>query len=177
MLSGGCASNAIHLPSGEKLGCVTKIGLTGVIVIGTGVASPPVGANQALLKTGDTVLWYWAQFGVAGGPKTLVLSRSGRCYTVLAQDDSGKTSSAAGAVLHIGSRRTVATQNGRACIGRHLGLLVRAEEEGDVRPQLRGAPAERDHVFRGVPRERDVRFERIERSRQRRPLVDDLRQL
>jgi hypothetical protein len=96
-------------------------------------ASPPVGADQALLKTGDTVLWYWAQFGVAGGPKTLALQRAGRCYTVLAQDDNGKTSPAVGAILHVGSRRTVATQNGRACIGRHLGLLVRAELGGAVR--------------------------------------------
>src|SRR5205814_7674838 len=38
--------------------------------------SPPVGADAVTLKDGDTVLWYWAQFGVAGGPKTLALERA-----------------------------------------------------------------------------------------------------
>jgi len=37
--------------------------------------SPPVGADAVTLKDGDTVLWYWAQFGAAGGPKTLSLER------------------------------------------------------------------------------------------------------
>ena len=40
--------------------------------------SPPVGADAVTLKDGDTVLWYWAQFGAAGGPKTLALERGGR---------------------------------------------------------------------------------------------------
>jgi len=95
--------------------------------------SPPVGANQVRLKDGDTVLWYWAQFGVAGGPKTLVLQRRGRCYTVLQQDDTGATSRANGAELQIGSKRTVQTRNGRACIGTHKGLLVRGVLGGAVR--------------------------------------------
>ena len=85
------------------------------------------------LHDGDSVLWYWAQFGVAGGPKTLVLSRSGRCYTVLAQDDNGKVSAAVGAVLRVGPHRSVATRSGRACIAAHRGLLVRAELGGAVR--------------------------------------------
>jgi Domain of unknown function (DUF4430) len=95
--------------------------------------SPPVGADQVQLKDGDSVLWYWADFGSSGGPPTLVLRRSARCYSVLAQDDGGKTSVATGAVLHVGSRRTVATRNGRACIARHRGLLVRATLAGAVR--------------------------------------------
>ena len=46
--------------------------------------SPPVGADQVELKDGDTVLWYWAQFGDAGGPKTLAARarRRRRCYRV-----------------------------------------------------------------------------------------------
>jgi hypothetical protein len=96
-------------------------------------ASPPVGANAVQLKDGDSVLWYWATFGPNGGPPTLELKRSGRCYSVLAQDDSGKTTAASGAVLHVGSRRTVATRSGRACIGPHRGLLVRATMNGAVR--------------------------------------------
>lgn len=100
--------------------------------------SPPVGADQVTLHDGDTVLWYWAQFGVAGGPKTLVLSRAGRnCYRVQAQDDNGKLAPATGAVLHVGSRRTVSTQGATqaavGCAGRHTGLLVRATLAGAVR--------------------------------------------
>jgi len=95
--------------------------------------SPPVGADKVTLKDGDTVLWYWATFGPSGGPPTLELKRNGRCYSVFAQDDNGKTTTAAGAVLHVGSRRTVATRGGRACIGPHFGLLVRATMNGAVR--------------------------------------------
>ena len=95
-------------------------------------ASPPVGADQHRLRDVDAVLWYWAQFGVAGGPPTLVLERRPRnCYQVLRQDDRGVATPAAGAVLHVDGR-TPATRNGRACVGRHRGL-VRATLEGAVR--------------------------------------------
>jgi hypothetical protein len=100
--------------------------------------SPPVGANQVLLKAGDSVLWYWAQFGVAGGPKTLVLSRVGKgpCYRVRAQDDNGNLTPALGAVLRAGGRTVKtqgATQAAVGCVGKHKGLLVRAELGGAVR--------------------------------------------
>ena len=119
-------------PYVDQVGRYAAGGTSGWVYKLNGV-SPPVGANQALLKTGDTDLWYWAQFGVAGGPKTLVLTRTGRCYTVRAQDDNGKMSTGDGAVLHVGSRRTMSTRNGRACIGPHAGQLVRAELGGAVR--------------------------------------------
>jgi Domain of unknown function (DUF4430) len=119
-------------PYVDQIGRYPAVGQTGWVFKVNGV-SPPVGADQVKLQAGDTVLWYWAQFGVAGGPKTLALSRSGRCYTVVAQDDNGKTTPAVGAVLHVGSTRTVATRNGRACIGSHRGLVVRAELGGAVR--------------------------------------------
>jgi hypothetical protein len=94
--------------------------------------SPPVGADAVQLKAGDTVLWYWADFGPSGGPPTLQLKRPSRnCYRVLAQDDNGKSSVAAGAVLHVGGR-SVHTRKGAACVGRHHGL-VRATLAGAVR--------------------------------------------
>jgi len=100
--------------------------------------SPQVGADKVTLNTGDDVLWYWAEFGPSGGPKTLVLTRSGRsCYRVQAQDDSGSLTAAVGAVLHVGSKRTVSTQGATqfavGCVGPHRGLLVRATLEGAVR--------------------------------------------
>jgi hypothetical protein len=101
--------------------------------------SPPVGADAVSLKDGDTVLWYWAQFGVAGGPKTLVLERAGKqatCYRVWAEDDNGVRTAPVGAVLHVGRTRIVQTQGATgavaACVGKHRGL-VRATLSGAVR--------------------------------------------
>jgi hypothetical protein len=101
--------------------------------------SPPVGADAVTLKDGDTVLWYWAQFGVAGGPKTLLLERAGTqksCYRVWAEDDNGARTAPVGAVLHVGRTRIVQTQGATgavaACVGKHRGL-VRATLSGAVR--------------------------------------------
>jgi hypothetical protein len=101
--------------------------------------SPPVGADAVSLKDGDTVLWYWAQFGAAGGPKTLLLDRAGmqkNCYRVWAEDDMGGRTAPVGAVLHVGRTRIVQTQGATgavaACIGKHRGL-VRATLAGTVR--------------------------------------------
>jgi Domain of unknown function (DUF4430) len=102
--------------------------------------SPPVGADQVRLSDGDTVLWYWAQFGVAGGPRTLVLERAPRqvnCYRVYSEDDNGVRSAAVGATLRVGGRRSVRThgagQAALGCVGKHKGLLVRATLGGAVR--------------------------------------------
>jgi Domain of unknown function (DUF4430) len=95
-------------------------------------ASPPVGADKVVLKDGDVVLWYWAVFGTAGGPPTLDLRRlPGNCYLVESVDDAGKRTRTARATLHVDDRR-FPVRNGRACIGRHVGL-VRATAQGAVR--------------------------------------------
>jgi Domain of unknown function (DUF4430) len=95
-------------------------------------ASPPVGADSVVLGDGDVVLWYWATFSEQGGPPTLLLRRTARnCYAVFMQDDRGRTQAAGGAqLLFDGKRRS--TRGGRACIGRHVGL-VRAVRTGAVR--------------------------------------------
>jgi hypothetical protein len=94
--------------------------------------SAPVGADQVQLRDGDRVLWYWATFGPSGGPPTLLLIRRGRnCYRVVAENDAGADATATGAVLQVDGRR-VRTRSGRACVGRHLGL-VRATLPGAVR--------------------------------------------
>jgi Domain of unknown function (DUF4430) len=95
-------------------------------------ASPPVGADKVVLADGDHVLWYWATFGPAGGPKTLLLQKRPRgCYRVLAQDDAGTSAPAAGAVLQVDGRR-VRMRGGSACPGAHRGQ-VRATLAGAVR--------------------------------------------
>ena len=124
-------------PYVDQVGLFPAVGQTGWVFKLNG-ASPPVGADKAVLKDGDSVLWYWAQFGIAGGPKTLVLARVGKsnCYRVQAQDDNGARTAALGAVLHVGRRdvRTQgATQGAVGCVGAHRGLLVRATLGGAVR--------------------------------------------
>jgi Domain of unknown function (DUF4430) len=94
--------------------------------------SGQTGADQAVLKDGDTVLWYWADFSTGTGPKTLRIAKAGRCYTVVAQDDKGAASPAAGALVHVGSRALKAGAAGRVCPGKHTGL-VWATLTGDVR--------------------------------------------
>jgi hypothetical protein len=86
------------------------------------------------LGDGDRVLWYWADFSSGAGPSTLYLTRgSDRCYRVFTVGDNGVSVAAAGAVLHVGSKRTVRTRGGVACVGAHRGLLVRATLAGAVR--------------------------------------------
>ena len=96
--------------------------------------SPPVGADKVQLKDGDTVLWYYADFGPTGGPLTLALKKAGTgCYTVVAQDDNGKIVPQANIVLNVGSKRTVKAAAGKTCVGPHPGALVRAPAPGAVR--------------------------------------------
>jgi Domain of unknown function (DUF4430) len=96
--------------------------------------SPPVGADQVVLKDGDSVLWYYATFGPNGGPPTLQLNASGACYVTQAFDDNGKPVTVTNVVLHIGSSRTLpAKLNQKVCPGAHKGLLVRATADDAVR--------------------------------------------
>jgi Domain of unknown function (DUF4430) len=94
--------------------------------------SPPVGADKVTLKDGDVVLWYYATFGTAGGPPTLELQRlPANCYVVQSVNDAGRKARAATATLVADGKR-FRTRNGRACIGKHVGL-VRATAPGAVR--------------------------------------------
>ena len=109
-------------PAAESTGWVFKV---------NGV-SPPVGADKVTLKDGDVVLWYYATFGSAGGPPTLELQRlPANCYVVQSVNDAGKKARAATATLLADGKRFRA-RNGRACIGKHAGL-VRATAPGAVR--------------------------------------------
>ena len=96
-------------------------------------ALPPVGADQVTLKDRDTVLWYWAEFGDAGGPPTLEVRRlPANCYLVASVNDAGKRSAADGATLQVDGRKVQANARGRGCVGRHTGQ-VRATLAGAVR--------------------------------------------
>ena len=116
----------------DRIGRQSAAGSSGWVFKVNGV-TPAVGADAVTLKDGDHVLWYWATFGPTGGPKTLVL-RAGpkrNCYRVLAQDDTGKTTPARVARLHVNGR-SLLTRTGLACVGRHRGLVT-ATLKGAVR--------------------------------------------
>jgi Domain of unknown function (DUF4430) len=121
----------------DQIGRYAAGGSAGWVFKVNGV-SPPVGADAVTLKDGDSVLWYWAEFGASGGPPTLTVSRVGQrarggpCYEVSQFDDAGKQSPRANATLHVGGRSVRATRLGLACPGRHRGL-VRATSPGAVR--------------------------------------------
>jgi hypothetical protein len=115
----------------SQIGKYPAAGTAGWVFKVNGV-SPPVGADKVTLKDGDVVLWYYATFGSAGGPPTLELQRlPANCYVVESVNDAGKRTRAATAVLMADGKRFT-TQAGRACIGRHAGL-VRATAPGAVR--------------------------------------------
>jgi hypothetical protein len=123
-------SDTAYGPYVDQIGLYAAFGSTGWAYKVNGV-SPPVGADQYVLKPGDHVLWYWALFGLNGGPKTLELKRSGNCYRVFEQDDQGKETPAEGAVVRADGHAFKA-RAGRVCIGPHHGL-VKASLRGDVR--------------------------------------------
>ena len=115
----------------SQIGKYPAAGSAGWVFKVNGV-SPPVGADKVTLKDGDAVLWYYATFGATGGPPTLELQRlPANCYVVQTVNDAGKKARAATATLTADGKRFKA-QAGRACIGKHVGL-VRAVAPGAVR--------------------------------------------
>lgn len=119
-------------PFVDRIGRYAAEGTNGWVFKVNG-ASPPVGADAVTLKQGDVVLWYWADFSSGAGPATLRLRRLPRgCYAVVAQDDQGRETAAAGALLRFDGRSRRTSGAGRACIGKHSGL-VRATRPGAVR--------------------------------------------
>ena len=118
-------------PYVDQVGYYPAAGQTGWVFKVNG-ASPPVGADQVVLKDGDRVLWYWAQFGVAGGPSTLDLRRAAPgCYRAVAQDDQGAEKVPPGLVFHVGAK-IVPAPAGHICPKAPHGL-VWASAPGTVR--------------------------------------------
>lgn len=121
-------------PFVDQIGLYPASGTSGWVYKVNG-ASPPVGADQYVLKDGDTVLWYWADFDSStfAGPKTLVLTKtSRRCYAAFEQDDNGARTAARGVRIWIGSRARASSATGRFCLRAHTGL-VHVRKPGLVR--------------------------------------------
>jgi len=120
-------------PFVDQIGLYPGAGTSGWSYKINGV-SPPVGADQATLHEGDTVLWYWSTFSEQGGSPTLLLRHrvhKRNCYLAYSQNDLGIPSPAAGARLNVDGR-SVKTKAGRGCVGKHRGL-VRATLPNAVR--------------------------------------------
>jgi len=119
-------------PFVNQIGRYPGAGFSGWSYKVNGVA-PPIAADQAEVKDGNTVLWYWTTFTEQGGSPTLLLRRRAarNCYSALSQNDLGQATPATGAKLVVDGRR-VTTRAGRGCVGKHRGL-VRATVEGAVR--------------------------------------------
>jgi hypothetical protein len=109
-------------PASESTGWVFKV---------NGV-SPPVGADKVTLKDGDVVLWYYATFGPPAVRRPW--SCSGFRPTATSSSRSptrARRPRSANATLLADGKR-FRTKNGRACIGKHAGL-VRATAPGAIR--------------------------------------------
>ena len=119
-------------PFVDQIGLYSGAGANGWSYKINGV-SPPVGADQATLKDGDTVLWYWSTFTETGGSPTLLLRKRKQknCCTAVSQNDTGVSTPATGARLLVDGR-SVKTKAGRGCVGKHRGL-VRATLPNAVR--------------------------------------------
>jgi hypothetical protein len=110
-------------PFVDQIGLYPGAGTSGWSYKINGV-SPPVAADQATVKDGDMVLWYWSTFTPTGGSPTLLLRKGAKrnCYAVASQDDQGVSTSATGARLIVDGR-SVKTKTGRGCVGKHHGLV------------------------------------------------------
>lgn len=117
-----------------QIGRFLSTGSNGWVFKVNGV-SPPVGADSYELEDGDTVLWYYATFGAAGGPPTLALAPVGRgCYQAFAVDDAGARTKAERVTFLIDGRR-VLSQSGLSCPGQGWHEL-RATRDGAIRSRL-----------------------------------------
>ena len=122
-------------PYVDRIGRRAAAGAAGWVYKVNGV-SPPVGADQYVVRAGDRVLWYWADFS-AGSPKTLDLRRaSTNCFRAWALDDNGVAVRAKDVFFKVdGGRRHVASASGRICLGRQW-HKVRVLKDGMVRSRV-----------------------------------------
>ena len=119
-------------PYVDQIGLYAAAGQTGWVFKVNG-KSPPVGADAVQLQDGDTVLWYWAQFGIAGGPRRRCCS-SGRPGARTATASTRKTTAwhadargrrGASRRRRSGRSNGGSTQAAVGCVGKHTGARPR----------------------------------------------------
>ena len=134
-------------PYVDRIGRNAASGASGWVYKVNGV-SPPVGAHQYVLKEGDRVLWYYATFGPAGGPKTLELLRIDAvvscapevqcappitCFQAYAVDDNGERTAVDRVVFRVDGR-AVRSRSGTFCPRGHW-HRIRVTKRGFVRSE------------------------------------------
>ena len=120
-------------PYVDRIGRYTAGGLRGWVYKVNGVAGE-VGANNKVLKDGDRVLWYFANFS-KGSPLTLHLVRtSGGCYRAITRNDAGTARPARDVVFRL-DIRVIRSESGRICPPEHWHRL-RAAKRGTIRSEL-----------------------------------------
>jgi len=122
-------------PYVSQIGRYPAEGTTGWVFKVNG-ASPPVGADAYVLKEGDEVLWYFAQFGIVpGGPPTLDLVRQRHgCFRVDAVDDNGTRTAARDVTFVVDGRKRVSAKGVTCPAGNWH--QIRAEKGGTIRSEV-----------------------------------------
>jgi len=121
----------------DQIGRYAGAGSAGWVFKVNGI-SPPVGADAVQLKDGDTVLFYYATFGAAGGPLTLEVEtsrvRGKRCFYATGRNDAGRSSRVRGVVFTLNGRR-IRSANGVVCT-RVARFAVRVAKTDAIRSRL-----------------------------------------
>jgi Domain of unknown function (DUF4430) len=117
----------------DQIGRRQAEGFSGWVYKVNGV-SPPVGADNYVVREGDHVVFYWADF-TNGSPSTLDVVRRGReCYRAFAVDDQGDRTAAEDVTFRIDGLRAF-RPNGIVCPRAHWHRL-RATKPSLIRSEL-----------------------------------------
>ena len=117
----------------DRIGRREAAGSAGWVYKVNGV-SPPVGADNYVVREGDHVVWYWADFA-GGSPATLDVVRRGReCFRAFAVDDQGDRTAAQGVTFRIDGFPAF-RPNGIVCPRAHWHRL-RATKPNLIRSEL-----------------------------------------
>jgi hypothetical protein len=117
----------------DQIGRREAAGFAGWVYKVNGV-SPPVGADNYVVREGDHVVWYWADF-TDGSPSTLDVVRRGReCYRAFAVNDQGDRTAADNVTFRIDGFAAF-RPNGIVCPRAHWHRL-RATKPDLIRSEL-----------------------------------------
>jgi hypothetical protein len=121
----------------DQIGRREAAGFAGWVYKVNGV-SPPVGADNYVVREGDHVVWYWADF-TDGSPSTLDVVRRGReCYRAFAVNDQGDRTAADNVTFRIDGFAAF-RPNGIVCPRAHWHRL-RATKPDLIRSELMVRP-------------------------------------
>lgn len=124
----------------DRVGRFGSVGLTGWFFKVNGRA-PQVGANDVVLKNGDSVLWYWTKLDATtfAGPDSLNLVRKRGCFVAQAVNAKGKAKRAKSVIFRLDDARRIRSKSGRLCTSNWE--RARVVKRGFIRSQVLVAAA------------------------------------